>query len=372
MIRILAQGLIYRNPKPHLYAVHAWHPSLVRLDSGSLLASFDLGQGAESFDYRTWLSRSEDDGRTWSEPARLLPDDPPASRPSTHLVRIGRTRDGQLTGFGARHFRDRPDEGLVNRENLGYGPMELFLIRSHDEGRTWTKPAPIVPPLVGPSFEMCHSIVELSDGRWLAPTSTWRGWNGEAPNGMQAVALVSRDEGQTWPEFLRLADRYRDGVICWEVSLVELPNGQLLSVCWAFDERAGRSRPNLYSYSADGTHFSEPAECGLVGQTAKLLVMSDGRLLCLYRREQPPGLWASLVTIDGGRWINHDEAQLWQGAAAGMSGHKPAGDELSALKFGYPTMVELAAGEVLAAFWCVEDCLHVIRWMRLQITQRSA
>ena len=83
---------MYRNPKPYLRSVHAWHPSLVRLDNGELLASFDLGEAVEALNYRTWLSRSTDEGRTWSEPKRLLEDDPNEKRVVTHTIRTGRTR----------------------------------------------------------------------------------------------------------------------------------------------------------------------------------------------------------------------------------------------------------------------------------------
>jgi hypothetical protein len=30
-------------------------------------------------------------------------------------------------------------------------------------------------------------------------------------------------------------------------------------------------------------------------------------------------------------------------------------------------MVQLPGGEVLAVFWCVEDCLHIVRWVRLAV-----
>jgi len=56
-----------------------------------------------------------------------------------------------------------------------------------------------------------------------------------------------------------------------------------------------------------------------------------------------------------------------QGAEAGMSGRTSAGEELSGLKFGYPSMVQLPDGDVLAVFWCCEDCIHNIRWVRLRI-----
>jgi hypothetical protein len=365
MLQLAATGLVYRNPQPHLRSIHAWHPSLVRLDSGELVASFDLGQAVEALDYRTHLSRSSDGGQTWTPPVRLFDDH--VKRPSTNSVRISRLADGALVAFGGRYHRDDPNEGVVNRANLGYTSMDLILLESQDGGLTWDGPRTIAPPLVGPAFETCHSIVELPDGRWLAPTATWKDWNGEAPNGMQAIALVSHDRGRTWPEWLAVMDGTREGIIYWEQSLARLQDGRLLAVCWAFDEKAGASRPNRYAIARDGRSFFAPRPTGTRGQTAKITVLADGRVLCLYRRDDRPGLWAELARIEGDDWVRQEELLIWQGAPSGMKGQAASGEELSQLKFGYPSMVQLPDGDVLALFWCLEDCIHNIRWTRIRV-----
>ncbi|MFO1023417.1 MAG: sialidase family protein [Planctomycetales bacterium] len=203
---------MYRNPKPWLRAVQAWHPSIAVLESGEWVCGFDLGEAAESLDYRTYVSRSSDEGKSWSEPVRLLADLP--EQRSTHTLRISGLRDGTLVACGARFFRDNPEEGLTNRANLGFVPLDLLLLRSRDGGRSWSEPQVIRPPLAGPAFEVCHAVTELSDGRWLWPTQTWPGWEGDLPNGMKAVAFVSRDRGKTWNEFLDIFERWvRESVI---------------------------------------------------------------------------------------------------------------------------------------------------------------
>ena len=45
--------------------------------------------------------------------------------------------------------------------------MDLVVTRSTD-GRTWSPFEVVTPPLVGPAFEVCHRIVALPDGEWVA------------------------------------------------------------------------------------------------------------------------------------------------------------------------------------------------------------
>src|SRR5262245_40924304 len=111
MIDGIEGGLVYRNPKPHLKSIHAWHPSIARLDDGTLVAAFDLAEAVESLDYRTYVSRSRDGGLTWDLPRLLFND--PVERRSINSVRISRMKDGTLVGFGGRCYRDDPEEGVV-------------------------------------------------------------------------------------------------------------------------------------------------------------------------------------------------------------------------------------------------------------------
>lgn len=367
MIELVAGGIVYQNPKPYLRALHTWHPTVVRLDSGELLVAFDAGSAVEALDYHSRLTRSSDEGLTWSEPVSILRET--SEPPTTNSLRLSRTLDGTLIAYGGRYHRDDPEEGLVNRANLGYVPMDLVLLTSADGGRSWTPPRPISPPLVGPSWEACHRLIELPDGRWLAPTSTWKGWHGQAPNGMKAVALVSRDRGHSWPEAIDVFDAYSQNVISWELSVEPLPDGRLLGVCWSYHEPTGKTLPTPYALYQGGTAFGPARPTGLHGQTMKLLGLGDGRVLALYRRNDRPGLWANVSRIVGEEWVNLAEAVVWQGAGSGMAGKGSSADELSDLKFGFPQMTSLPGGEVFAVFWCVESCLHVVRWARLRITE---
>ncbi len=360
---LIDSGIVYRNPKPYLRAIHAWHPSLVALPGGELLASFDLAQAVESMDYRTWLSRSADGGRTWSAPTRLCED---PVQPATHTLRLSLLSQNRVVAMGTRFHRADSEEGLVNRSNHGFVPMDVILTESRDGGRAWTAPRVIVPPCEGPGFEVCHPVVELADGRWLWPTSTLAGWDGEAPGGIRCVAFVSHDGGRTWPDTIEIFADPAGKVTYWEVSLLQLGDGRLVSTIWAVDRATGAALPSLFSMSRDGKNFLSPQPTGFLAQTAKIHALGGNRLLCAYRRDDRPGLWARFVTLDGEEWINGGEIPLWQGAASGMTGRQIT-DELSALRFGYPTMVSLSPHEVLLAFWYAADGDSGIRWIRIGV-----
>ena len=366
-IELVGSEVVYRNPKPYLRSLQARHPSLVVFDDGELLLGFDLGQSDESLDYATHRARSQDGGLTWQLEGPLLA--PTVQPPTTNSLRLSRA-NGEIVAFGNIHHRERQDEGLVNRATLGFVPTDLVLMRSRDRGRTWSSAERILPPLESPAWETCHHVVELRSGRWLAPTSTWRGWEGDHPAGEQTVALISDDHGRSWPRYRRIFDGRASGLIHWEVSVVQVRDGSVVAVAWVHDPRTQADHPNQFAVSSDdGETFGEPDSTGLHGQTCKLLQLQDGRLLAFYRRLDQPGLWANLATLDNGGWRNLAEIVVWQGEGAAVMPSENSAAGLAALQFGYPSPRQLADGQVVVVFWCVEACQSVIRLARLRLNE---
>lgn len=364
-INILDTGIIYRNQKPHLQAIHAMHPTLALVDKEEILAAFDLGQGDQSMDYASYISRSSDGGLTWTDPERIFHDN--QERPSTDIIRINRMKDGRIIGFGARLFRDDPNEGLVNIDTWGYVPSELILIESTDDGRTWSLPRTLDVPIKGSTFEICHAIVELTDGRWLAPLSIWRNWDGSMPTPEKAMSFISYDQGKSWPEFMDVMKDDTGTFTYVENSLIQLRDDRLLALAWKFDPDTGNIGSTPYAISNDGTCFGPTKETGFSGQTSKIIQLHDERIFCLYRRHDKPGLWANVSRLDGDKWENLYEAPIWDGAESGMSGKLMAGVEISKLRFGFPNMILLEDGTIFAAFWCWEEWMSNIRWFRIEI-----
>jgi len=367
-IEVVDSGLLCRNPRPHVRSVHAYFPSVVAMTNGEMLATVVLGEAFEATNLRTHVCRSVDRGETWRLEGPICAGAP--NRLTSDSARLTALPDGQLVAFLVRHDRsEHPHEGLTDPATLGFVPTELTLMRSTDFGRTWSAPAPIRPPLEGPCFELCSPITVLRDGRWVLPTSTWPDWGGRCPNGVRMVALVSSDRGATWTQWWDVMNAPGRRVFFWESKIVELADGRLLAVAWVYDHAASKDRPNHYALSEDGGRtWSLPMSTGLHGQTMTPLASADGRLLCVYRRMDTPGLWAQLAHLEGNRWVNGAAAPLWGAQTDGLTA--TTGDmahNFNVLRFGAPCLTPVPGGGILLAFWCYEECVSVIRWFKLEV-----
>lgn len=366
-VKNIKTGIIYRNPIPHVCSRQAVHPSVVQLPDGEMIAAMSIGEAFESADSKAYIARSLDFGETWSLERKLYEGS--REYPSSEGVRISLVSSGELVAYLLSSNRKRIGMGLTNPNNLGFVETEFLLIRSFDGGRTWTDPLHFDPPLEGPSFEICCPINELSDGRWILPTQTWMGWDGYCPNGYKMVAFVSYDHGNSWPEYMDIMSDPDNEIIHWESKVIELPDKRLLAVAWAYDRIRYVDLPNQYVVSDNGGKtFSCRMSTGLTGQTMTPLLLKDGRILIIFRRMDKQGLWANFVRLEGNKWINEEAVPLW---GADCNGLVSTGENMAknfhALRFGAPSVTYLKDGSIYIAFWCVEDCVYNIRWIKFNI-----
>jgi hypothetical protein len=358
----LAQGVAFATSGSDLR--NAYHPSLNVISENEWLVTHDLGTSTESLDYHTQAIRTLDAGRTWSVEGAVLAK--PDSPPTTHTLRTRRLRDGRVLGFGKWENRQGYEAHRSNRETLGQVPMRLFWIESRDAGRSWSAPRWIEPPLVGPTWELCHPIIELPEGSWAAPVATWRGWNGELPNGEVSGLLVSSDGGASWPRFVPTFDGRATGVIHWEQSVVVRRDGTLLATAWAYDPRSRETRSSVYVTSSDGgRRFAAPLPTGFLAQTCKIAELASGKIVAAYRRHDRPGLWVEIASVDAAGWHTERRGLLWGVTSSGMEGRTSTSEELNRLRFGYPSLASLSDGTVLVAFWGSEGERNAIHWIRL-------
>lgn len=364
-IEILESGLIYANPMPHLRSRQAIFPTVVRMPSGDLLAAFTVGEAFESVDGHTELARSKDDGRTWEQLGPLPRTATPF--PTSESGRLSITPAGEVLCFGPRLDRSDPELPIGNADTNGFLDAEAVFYRSCDEGRTWSE-AEVIPIPLPRTYEVASPIVPLSDGRWLAPFSTWRNWEGVKLSPERAYAMVSMDEGKTWPEMITTFADPTERVTFWEQRIIELDGGRLLAIAWCHDHETGQDRPNQFAIAENGWSFGPWRSTGLPGQTCTPLWLGGDRLLCVYNhRFGEPGVRAVLVRMSEENWKVEHELVIWGQSMRSTRQSDNVVGVINHFRFGFPMVLRLSEQTVLISHWCMEDQQLVARWTRVEL-----
>ena len=274
-----------------------------------------------------------------------------------------------------------------SRGDLSAGE-KAFLVRSHDDGRTWSEPeATFESVFVEGGIEIGCSISCLPDGRLLLPYTdgfylhpktdnynrrtllfcltsddegrSWSNRRAQAFEGIEAFAygkvvslpdgtilmplwgaydvygkwypgvLKSRDRGATWGDYRRIADAGS------ETPIVVLPDGRILALLRGYT--AEPNRPLYVSYSDDGGDtWSLPGKTTVDGTAPSLHISPKGTLLAGYRSNEKGGVCRVAASEDSGT--------TWE-LALELDLPHDAWD-----KGGYPVFENLPNGEMFVSF----------------------
>jgi hypothetical protein len=398
VVEVGESRLVYRGSQVDPTTIYAGFPSLVRFDDQHLGCAFTCGPSSSSDASRAVFARSRDGGDSWQLEGPIQSNClAPADMHTPSDVRVSLDANGDLLGLGTllfKHPDDTSPAGTLKhagggRHPMGYTHVKHCFWRSKDCGMHWGAPVIFEPPLVGPSWELCCPILDVGDGRLMAPVSTWPSWHGDSAADQDrqqqygtrwdTVAFLSETHGKTWSDHVSMYQGELDGestkdLVFWENKLIKLGGKRLLNVAWTVDTTTGVDRCVSYVLSEDsGRTWSAPRSTGLVGQTTTPLHLGDDRLLCVYRRKDVQGLWAVLARIDGTEWVTHAQFPIWGtnlGSEQTQDGFLPKdmSEVFNVLSFGLPSMVQFCDGSVLMAFWCEEKGITNIRTYRLRCT----
>lgn len=207
----------------HTYRI----PALVVTRRGTVLAFCEgrRNSGSDSGDIDLVLRRSTDGGRTWSD-LEMIADD-------------------------GDHTMGQPCPVIDAKSDVVWLPLcrdnkRVFLMKSTDDGRTWSKPAEITREAVDPNWPWIgtgpgHGI-QLARGRLVVPCWAGRG-AGFCGESQVSFILYSDDGGRTWQRSSLLDHDASD-----ECEVVELADGALYLSMRSRQERRRRA----YSFSRDG------------------------------------------------------------------------------------------------------------------------
>jgi hypothetical protein len=198
----------------------------------------------------------------------------------------------------------------------------------------------------------------------------WRGWDGYCPHGMKTVAFISHDKGVTWTDYSEMFNDENPDILYFESKVIELSDGRLLALAWTYNQKEDVDLPNRYSISKDkGKSFGKVISTGISAQTSTPLLLDENKLLVVSRRTDKSGLWAEVIQLEDEKWTILEEYPLWGERQDGLiKDGENISEKFSKLQFGAPFLTRMRNGLIYVAFWCVEDCVASIKWMKIRVT----
>jgi hypothetical protein len=303
-------------------ARNTYFPTIAMMRGGDLVVVYYDSPDHVSRIGRISMVRSRDQGRTWSPPSVVV--DGPNDERDPNIIETARGT-WLLSYFEADTMKAPASQGV-------------FVIRSTDEGRTWSPPIKVGSALAGVGTSA--RIVQLENGELLIPLY------GTAPAETDAIASVVRsaDDGETWPVESEVRIAAAAGVSFVEPAIASLGNGRLLAML----RTEGGERAAWESTSLDGGRtWTPPTRTTLVAQASDLLPVSDsGRQFVVHTWSDTSGRFGDsrptamqiirFRDFPSARWTSEPRL-LYQGHCWS--------DE------GYPSSVRLRDGRLLTVYY---------------------
>ena len=182
-------------------------PGLARMKSGNLIAVYDIRWNTYydlQADIDVGFQTSKDGGRTWSKMGVAidmgeyggLPKDQNGTGDPCVLV-DDVTGDVYVFAIWAHGLEGKAS---IFSSKDGFDPIDvaqLVMVKSTDEGKTWSKPVSITPTVKNPAsstlFQGPGCGITMSDGTLVVPIQEWD--KDKVPS---AGIIYSKDHGATW------------------------------------------------------------------------------------------------------------------------------------------------------------------------------
>ncbi len=350
-MRVIDDRIVYKDPK-----YYAAFTCAERCADGSLAAAFRRAPREPEIHHfhsqsKAVLVRSEDEGRTWSEPREIFPDYDLAQQ-DPHITALP---GGQLlaTAFtwqahpkAERHTLTDVFMELAEDKDVIMRCAGVIGAVSDDSGRSWRFLGKLRPDGAPRSMWACAAMhskaAVLPDGTVLLPLRV------EDGTGYYTYIIRSHDRGLTW-EYV--AEAFRDRSPAHhhygdEAYLQRLADGRLVLLLRCYDEGG------LMEYCLsedDGLHWTAPVKSAVWGFPQTSTLLSDGSLfLCYGYRREPWGVRARLVKGDFSDVDTAEELTIY-----GLTQNRVRSFPVPA-DLGYPSAVELGDGRILVTYYAYD------------------
>lgn len=367
-IKKIFESILWTNPRPVLCSRHSCFPYACELDDGTLLATHVIAEAFESVDGTTRLSLSNDKGKTW-ELKPVFYDKSNYYIPTTDSMKPTNLGNGNLLLFGYEFFRENPLLTIGNPETGGLLDSRMILMRSYDNGVSWTS-AEEIPCIWGKHVEASSPILVLNNGDWVTPITEFAKWDGSHSGPLCSRLLRSNDKGVTWQDDTVIM-QLGENITMFEQRICQLEkSGYIVVIAWNEDLKTGERFNNHYAISRDnGKTFEGPFDTGIRGQSSSVCAIGGDRLIALHAKRRDtdrPGVYACIVDLEDGKWDIKSEALIWE-PSFHMTKDSNMAEIFSFCKFGQPGAIKLSDGTILTTHWIIEYGQGKTLTMKLEI-----
>ena len=347
--------IIYQNPHPLLVSKQGIFPGVSLLPNNDLLTIFSIGQAFDSSDQRAFVSKSKDDGRTWSTPKQLH-NHKYDNCEETDTLKPLLLNNGDLIATGYAFIRPDPLTPIVDPISFEVLPLKNKISFSSDNGERWSIPTNF--SVLKKPLEISGPCIQLSSGRILAACPPFH--LGET--GHSGWIIYSDDNGKNWDKLSEFFNTPSGEIASWECRLCEIDNNGVAVIFWAYDNIKKINLNNHIVFSKDGGQsFGSAIDTNVKAQASNLMWLEKNIILTIHsHRELPSGLIVRKVNIENNKFEILDELNLFQEDRM-ESDSTNISKQFGSLKFGQPSLIQLQNKEILATCWCYENNQHIIK-----------
>ena len=302
---------------------------------------------------------SRDDGDSWQESDDpTIPYNWPGQNPRERYDRFADVMsDGSYLCAGSVGWQIWPAErreeaarlGLnvrphqVDADSIVVGGHKMFVQRSNDRGKTWTRREWTIPGFGGFQVHQVPQGGRLADGTILICCTSK-----DSAGSSGSFVWRSTDDGKTF-RMIPMGSHAAAGHTS-ETTFLEVAPGRILAL----------SRTDLASldlvqrWSEDkGLTWTYPLQADFWGYPAHLLMLSDGRVLCSYGHRREPFGVRAILSHDGGETWDLDNIIVLRDDG-GTPNEMRTDKERAGGDLGYPVSTQLADGSILTVYYITE------------------
>lgn len=377
-MKLIDTGTIHdgRNAPPHRRSCA--RTTILELHDGTLISSCRLGSERTSIDGHEAVFASTDGGRTWElrfdgYGQGAWEDGSPGE---VFSFTIAETAPGTLTATGIWMDRSNPELPMSSPQTQGFLPMRMFHTKSIDGGCTWGARRRMDSSPHKAASCATQGIWPLPGGLLAQPYEWWKEYDDPSPGRPGCCFRISRDGGETWPEFLPVAQHPDNLIYYWDLRIAVHPDsGQWVALFWTHEPATGMDLDVHVAWGTpDARSWTTPVGTGLPGQHCQPIPLGGDRLMAVYSyRGDSPGIAVSISEDFGKTWNRSADMMVYdsrEGAEPGGRDARTQGEkfqDMSAWRFGHPRGVKLQEGSVFVVFYAGDDAVKSACWARVAV-----